>query len=398
MNMPIQLRMSETTRDTMANDPMTDSIAVELNTIRIKISETILNADDKYAAQLAPRAVAASNAAERTRRFLWSLSDRHDAAMSAMSMFLKSVSDQAVAAVPQTGHGNRQGYETAMAAARAGVVKDAQRSAAQQVLALPQVQDQASQTATAFIDAMGLFQDAIDRVELDLDTPPALRDDADADDVAKANALEKQIRSMRQPMTMGLDLLQRMNDAADWEKADLFADVLAIVATEFKGMKFSDTVKWADRRGNPSNEIEMAYRVENFIAAYKESRTPLSLRCVLFEDRRGLNMSEEATERMWSVTSPGPMWRGIDNGGAAHIFNDLDGIFQTLLGRAPNELNAQERKRRYYSVDVTNAEPAWQVRPGWHGKFLPPSGMTLPGWSRVTTRTSANVPLRARAS
>jgi hypothetical protein len=277
---------------------------------------------------------------------------------------LRRQQDAAAGALPTSGWAAAPDLWSAQAGERARVLREMQIEAAKAAVA--KVNAKLGETATACVEAMAAFAEAIDRAKADFEVPDSLKADVDLTDLQKRADLENEIDSHADgAMVWTYDQIMR---AIQYERADVLKNLIPAARRAAVKIIKTPLPKLARDRQAAShytsdyasitqdNPHVRAQKVLAAIKTYCEGQRPQSIA-----------ICQSALDRM----KP---------------------IFAAFLGVSPDV----DMGRLYY-VDSAAAErpKPWQIDATWASRFLPPApAAPFPGWSKIVSYTVGRIPIR----
>jgi hypothetical protein len=357
--MPTQFRPERLTRDAIPGEGMVDPIRDTLFKLGVRARDI---EDDAASAVVRPPVIALLDSLANVRAFLWSLLDQWESRAKDMHTMISRAQQAAAATVPAYGHGSPADYETAKAGAVAQVRAEVLAGITSDLLAADDTTKRAAKLADAAVAAVKSAVDAVARARLDADSPPEMT----IADLSTMSAWETRARGAKEPMQWLIQKLGTCIELGADEKLRTLLPTAERLATEWlqtpaPKLKAKDEARHDRGLGyDAAGPHAQADAVLKLIAAYREKTEPPSI-----------------TE-------------------ADAIIDESRNVFEALLGASARWLSAAERKRMYYTDAHRSEAPAeWQVDDGWVGRYLPPKGPALPGYSRPIGRLNSGAYARA---
>ncbi len=360
---PVALRPKEPTNDTIASAGHVDTSRERLDAVSARDL-----GDDAYARDGRDVVVRAVNALEDARRLLWSTADRHVDRIAMAEGVIQSIGDEraAVAEGAMFPGDGTAGFAAARSAAQAKVRAGYAAQVTREVLALPAVQKQGAEVATAASDAMRALADYVASSADDYYGPRALSRNAGVFDVARVHrvgTLEHELRN--EPPQSWRDRYERLMARGETDKLDLLDEALAPLIREVKDASDAQLVARFRVPGNmarkdaPSAARDVAFKLGNLMTERRRANEPPSLAAL-----------------QWCAAT-------------------LAGCFYELLGTYAPLMASPDFARRFLGdANAQDAAAPWGVEPEWVARRLPPAGSPPPGWSRIVGRTRLGAVIR----
>jgi hypothetical protein len=244
----------------------------------------------------------------------------------------------------------------AQSAERARVLRGFQRDAADAAIAGRS--DKMAKAGSACVDALMAFGTAIDEASSDFDTPAALQQDVDITDLHRQAQCEQELLALAdQAMPRGLMLLEQAIKHGKVDRLKNLVPALVRAANQIlmtpppklMGPRASHYAKSLYDSPSQDGPHAAAHRVLKAIRAWRESQRPESIAI------------------------------------AMNILQRTRPIFAALAGKdAPQFMTTDQILSRARGGDAAHKGDPWEIDTSWPFRYLPPSPVTLPGWSPVT--------------
>jgi hypothetical protein len=320
---------------------------------------------DDYSAALVGPAKDALAKLQTVRRVCWQALDTQIDRFGQSRAMVTGAQERAKLAVPTSGWGDGASYQQAVASAANDVWRLSKIDVANQVLR--DMSGPADDAATAFATSLGVAAAAVQLASQQWVGPPSLRPGWTAADVAKVDALEREIARS------GLKDASQYLDAAIGAGAperDVFiycAAALRVIQDVQKETPAMRSMRLPSQGGAAAaGELDASYDLWNRINAYCIAHKPASIAVV----SRVLVAVEAVAIDLCGTTG---------NIGRLSV-----GAFESQF------LNPEKQKQQGEIVKL-------QLRRGWLASYLGPKGSPPAGYSPVAGRTAGDVPYRFAA-